>query len=645
MNPYVYLISAALVLPSVILVVRQYRGHKKKQVFPLVFIRMAIAGLIAIAFFQPGFSCSQLLRQKHRTVILVDNSQSMTLFNDNDTLLSMLKRIDSLLIHNDSIQKSAVFFGDSLIHKKDMREGFFTHKKSDLPNILQERQLAEAERILLVTDGNWTNSRISTDQYLSKECYYLTLPPLHLKPFIKIESVDTDIIKRGTELVTAKFVLSGFTPQPLKLNIQTTMDTKQAHRQTMTVESGTIHDTLSLTIPNSVPGKHLFRVHAQNQDSLESMAQVVVQAIPEKLAIYVHAPKPRLDTRFLTLTIQKDSLWRIERKPQNNSLDALIIMGGDNAASSLRRFLKPHGVLVFFGTKENRSESKTVSQKYRLFPEYRLHSAPPFIVPADNPPLSEILSTVPKNFKSSKRYFPLQSENAKSTAFLLQEGRWRNKVSFFIAAEDLWKWDFLPFGLRNKDSYHMPFTENFLVLLKEAVIEGISREFLAYPRTLPLYSEKPIDLAIDVPGISVNKNVQELQCTVISENADTVFDTSLSIARNWTLRIPPLEQGRYYYIAHLKTREGSYTRKDSIQVLPNISEYEITTQNYVLLNQIAAPIDIDDTEQWKSLNQVERSPDMFVDKKITFSQSIPLLGAILFLFTLEWALRKRFKID
>ena len=171
---FIILLLLALII-SVYVLFRSKLSTGRKVILTLN--RLLIFIILYLAFFQPSFKITSIASSKKTIPILIDLSSSMQLFNADSifTLLSKLYLSPSLEKSQESPEFIFFGFGDSLRTIKDLESLEFNDRNSIFPRFFNERQIKNCRKILLFSDGNWSNTLSQKNILHEKECFYIPL--------------------------------------------------------------------------------------------------------------------------------------------------------------------------------------------------------------------------------------------------------------------------------------------------------------------------------------------------------------------------------------------------------------------------------------------------------------------------------------
>jgi len=275
----------------------------------LLIIRVALFILILGVFFQPSFKINRLASHENNILVLLDCSSSMQLFNS-DSIGSYLSKIlkSPVNSNNQLMPHFTVFgFGDSLRQIPAPLSEKFNDNTSRFPRFLTNNQLKKHRKVLIISDGNWTNTTSPHHSIRDKECYYLPMQQriqiayLHIEAPALLHSIVSDTNW------TVPVQLSGFTEQNKTITLRCSYKQQSLTEKSMVVDSGFFTETRAIKIPAKKAGTRLLELSAQLGDSLISKRYILQNILPNKFTAYLHAPYPSLDKRFLTLAMARQA--------------------------------------------------------------------------------------------------------------------------------------------------------------------------------------------------------------------------------------------------------------------------------------------------------------------------------------------------
>ena len=233
---------------------------------------------------------------------------------------------------------------------------------------------------------------------------------------------------------------------------------------------------------------------------------------------------------------------------------------------------------------------------------------------------------------------------------LLSIGRYSGRTSLFCTFRDIWRWDFWPLSLGRNKEQPFAFSDRIISLAKNLLLANISRGFFMYPSQEPSETDS-LRFHILFPA-SLNETSVVNVHFVMWGREGKMSDTTISMVGGPTVRsvtvTPPMRPGLYRYESSASSGQLSYAFSDSLVIGNDRTELMISGQNISLLNELAQPLDINDSIAVKSFRAAHSSRESGgepVQEQIQLHRSWVLLWLILVLFATEWIIRRRMELD
>ena len=599
-------------------------------------IRIFIGTALVFAVLEPSFHIRYLSRMNSPLPVLVDASASMTHFAADSVITVLRRNIDSISTLNGIAARDTrwYLFGDSLrALKKDSIT--FSDKKSYFPDFSETPVLSKAQEAIIISDGHWSNSELPFKAMPSKLFWYIPLPLRHRPSSLSFKIPDTISSPENspTELhVLCKGVTSGTTRLSFTLAGKDTV----IKRISSSIPEGMFTHTFIVDLPVEKPGYYLYDCSVVSEtDSLQTTGKVLLQVTPEKYLCSFVSSRPSMDERFLRLAIDRNPLFR--KNSRTGKSDVYFIF--DNAKMTSK---SNKGVYVFIGTPPLQS---------RIIPSDSLSVTLPaatVVNPFAHLPLSQlppIKIAIPEKSGFVPFHTYLTVTRGKMSFPVLFSGLYRKKHTIFCTISDLWKWDFLPLSHTTGESEIFSFSESLLELIESVLVSTTSDTLIVFsPGTTT--SADSINLLCVTPSIE-GKDSAQLSVHFSDSLKNVIFDTSLTLESSFVplrrFRLPPLPEGKYTQLCSLTVHGKTSHFSSTLTIFTDNSEHQISDQNESLLRQFCSPLspgtDLQ-TSPFFSKAISQSNIDREASGLFTLQRSWWLLGAFLFLFFIEIAVRK-----
>lgn len=607
----------------------------------LLGLRGIALALVVLLFFDPSFRLESLQTSQPRPVVLLDRSQSMQLF-DPDSVAGLVEQLSETW-RNTPFR--IMLFGDSL--RADAQTNSRTlpvDHHSWFPAVSAGPLAEKNARILVVSDGNWSNSVIPQIVFEGRPCAYVKLPPPRLRPYLTVRSLAQQVVGTEFKRDTIGVVLSGYLPVPRSIVVACSHGPKKLASRTINRQAGYAIDTLNLVLAPLARGRRLCAISVGSApDSLRSGSAVLITTLPTFLTVRSLQKKPRIDSRFLSLAFRKDPTW-IPATASVAHPDLLLTFDwSDRIAAQLQN--SPRAAVLFAGC---------VPGEYAPLPKDAFRGAVPsqYLRPRNTrnayPPLEQLIRATTPVLSAPQTAWSVAAatpDRGIDTIPLLQSGYWHGHPATIVYARDIWKWDFLT--LTENTAAKPVFSDLFRTTVREQVIAGLASSLIVYPVAAPLMDELPSVWAVALPGALDPETTTNLTLSFAPLSGGQVFDTALVVVPGTTpqVTVAPFAPGPLVVSAQLSARSPQFSTCDTFMVEPNNSELQVLEQNTVLLDQIGIELPWD-TAAIAAFFDMGIAPDAAVMVSMV---RLPRTWLILLLttvaFCLEWALRRHLRLD
>lgn len=654
---FVILLLAALAISTYILLRGNLTTGRKTI---LILNRLIIVTILLLAFFQPSFKITSIASQENIVPVLIDLSSSMRLFNADSILTSFVKFSSSPQYDKDRTLPTFKFFGfgDSLRPIKDLKSLAFNDKNSIFPRFFNDPHIKNCGKIILFSDGNWSNTISQKNSIHEKKCLYTPLLQVLNPSYIQIEA--PNIVKSTLKGPTVKVpvVLSGYNKGNDPVFITLRKGERILTEKKLQVDTGFFYETISIPIKTKSVGSHLLELGAKLGDTIKSNCYILHDVTPSNFSAYLYSSRPSLDRRFLTLALSRKTNWKIieDISAHNGNTDLLIIFTWDKQAQHLFRQYRKSSV-VFIGalpfekvhTHDVSHFAPTVSPDFKHLFRGTTDS--------DFPPLAEFVFSRSTPLTVQRVLISLDSipveNNPDYTGYpLLFEAHFKGRLILAFAAKGLWRWDFWPKSLDAAADTKL-FT-GFLIDRMQALVQyNTNRTFYIYPDISPIYETDSLSFKIVLPSYLYNFPSVEADFTITSINDDTLFDSTYNLipfqTYSLSLKTPPVNRGKHFYSCTIRTKRGAISYSDSITIHTDNSELRVSGQNAIMLKEIANPVSLSDTATVNAfltdrINTAYKGKET-ITRPLKINRSWFMIAFLLILFGVEWVLRRTWRLD
>jgi hypothetical protein len=647
-----------------------YYFLRKNRLPAAFFISLRALLLLSLlcALFEPRFGLETLETKQPIVPVLVDASMSMRLFKPDSSVKPFLRCLDSLKgSPAEPIRFAYYWFGDSVREMPASPAPVFSDLQSILPGSFREKTIRDAPFIVLVSDGNLSNTSPSKGILRAKTCYYLKLPPVSPLPGLHAELLAAPETVPLDSSSTASVRISGFNPGIRSVRVACRQGTVTLAQHFIKADSGYFSDTLSIRLPSAYQGRFVYSITALNPaDSLRSTVYFPQTVVPRQFRARIGSNAPLLDRRFLSLALQGDPQWRLGDQ-ESRQCDALFMINTGSLMPEALSVLHPKGVAVFLGALPCSSGVGISPVSFSLFPNNTYDTLFGHFLKSDIPPPSILQVCLPAFLNNSRtvlsclvRTASEKSERPDTVPFLTA-GRFRGYTAIAVAGTELWRMDFWPLSL-TKESESPTFMRYISALTKGLLVSNLSGNLFVYPSSPELYEYDSLPFTILLPSTAgpapAASGASEMPSGpgnalrfTASNGSGIVIDTvvravSPGVSGMASFKLPPLSCGAYRYTCSMTMGTGRINYADSFFVSLNRLEYSVQAQNTVLLNEFALPLGEGTAGAVRKAYAAHaQARHATVTEYLEIRQSWILLAIIVAFFTLEWVGRKKSGLD
>ena len=629
-------------------------------------LRVLLVLMLLLAFFEPVITFDRLGTGPRPIPVLIDASMSMRLFYPESTVLPFVRSLDSLENAGPSNPHFRFYrFGDSLRTCPARHITSFADLQSFLPGTDADPVIRDAPFVLVVSDGNFSNTSLSHEARQDKACYYLELPRVSPWPYLQTEILDAreSVSLDSASVVTAR--IHGFVPRRRPLSIVCRNQGTIVSQKAIVADSGYFVDTAEIRLPTSRQGRFVYTVLVENTaDTLRSALYFSQSVVPQRFLAIVQSAAPLLDRRFVTMALQSDPQWRTVPHDAP-TCDALFLFDYADVMAPLFRSLDSRGVAVFLGAFPCADRQDLTPAAFSLAPANpydtlfarfcSMDVAPPSRIPVCRPPFLAHSRTV---LYCRARVEGQSAVTADSLPFLTM-GTFQGRAAVAVAGRELWHIDFLPLAVA-KEGETPGFIRCVTTFVKNRLVSNLRENLAAYPSAAELFEHDSIPVTVLLPADLNAADVYggnagpahgfDVRFT-IDLSGKKIVDSLFALAgidpqNRAQVKLPPLAAGSYRFTcsAVLGGRQRSFS--DTLYVGANSPELSARAQNTVLLNQFAIPLKSGNAREVRALYDAHsEGKRATVSRYLQLRQTWILLALIIALLTAEWVVRRKKGLD
>ncbi|MCU0609979.1 MAG: hypothetical protein MUF22_09465 [Chitinispirillaceae bacterium] len=621
-------------------------------------LRVVLLALLAAALLEPDFFIERFHSSRASGAaipVLVDASLSMRGFSPDSVLRSVTGAIDRWqFAQGGKKQRFALYcFGDSL--RRSAKGCTWSDRQSFLPDA-SAPVLRRAHSVILITDGNWSNTALQPEQYADKNLYYVPMKDAKPSPYLNISVPDfpKEAVVDSAFIVTIS--LKGLVRQNSTITITAMEKNTVLARRTVPATAGLYSQKATVSITLKTAGPHVLRFQAaESQNSLAENLSGVVTALPARPSYSFAGAGQTLDSRFIRIALEQQGFS--ESLPDRTP-DLLVFFRWNQSTQTK---MNKHGAAttVLFagclpcaGTAGTAGASMVSGDSLRIFRSPGYGALSPFddCDPDRWPPVSRIFAC--RNSPLVSRSVLLSALPAagtvRDTLEVLSAGRFNGHACVICAAEGIWRLDFLPLGV-GQEAFR--FSSRLVALTKDILRGSFSRQLLLCPSGTITESDS-LTMRVIFPSHIATGDTMALLVSIQPSDSPGFPDTTVSVVNTGSghdfIRLKPLPAKAYLIRAAPARDTGREQFSDSLIVSPDRSEYAFQDQNSSILQQIAQPVAGEaglDSSTIQKIVDCDASMQRPVKEHITVRRSWPLLLLVFLVFAAEWIVRRKIRLD
>ncbi len=696
----IYLLITLLLLFAYTFFIYKYTIPQvsKFQKFSLIFLRVLALLLIIFMIFEPILSLSKQITIEPLNLIFLDDSRSMN-FDDGTNRDSTAIDFTERIINSDKIPNTELLnFGIKVkpLEKDSIKKVGFKEGSTNFEDIFSsiEKMNADISSITIISDGEYTTdiNPLYKAEQLGIPVFTIGIGDSSKKKDVEILRVlnnDLLYVNSPTEIL-ATIKNTGYSNQNAKLELY--VDGELSDQKSVVLSAtGLQTEALSFTPKSAGEKKLLLNVSSLDREFTYANNKIVkyVKILSDKVKILLVSSSPSPDLSFIKNTIKNEENFIVSSivetangkyldRLDNSAIDSadIIFMVGFPSASSQKELIEkifrkinndkvPYFFVFSPGTditsflSSNSQSSFSVNQISGNFREVETE------INQRNNEQSLLRNDLGEKI-SWQNLPPLIQQTgiyqAKPESKVLTFGKLNNKVtnqpliltrnfsgsrSISLLAGNIWKWK-LQTAKKENHLFDFFITNSIkwlnsaddikrikIITLKKSYSQGEPIEFTANVYDESLNPLEEAEVKVDIPS---SRNKYEL---ALQNIAPGIFTGSIDIN----------ETGDFSFFGQVLlngTPIGS--DKGSFNIGQIDLEFLNPRMNYEFLNLLSKstqgefflPDEFSNYERKLDSIISRKSKEKIVTSEISLWSTEWLLGLVIFLFALEWFLRKRF---
>ena len=643
--------------------------------------------LILILFASPIISSINLIREKPRNVILIDNSESLIIEDRYKESLDVLNRISKLSTGNN-INDYYLFSGDLKQRIENIPNDSSTFYSGDIfstdiglstTQIFETSELQNIASVLILSDGINTKGGSSS--------YFLSGFDV---PIGFVLSGDT-IQKKDVSITNVNFNPSAFIESKTPVNVKIFSSGYEGNLEVSLFENESLLDrqivsatlgitnyetTFNVTTPN--PGFKSYTVKVQEFDDeityRNNAESFFIKFIDNKFRVLVIAGAPSSDLAFIKQEINRISNFETqyltqkgrgvfyEELPDLNLFNSIILVGYPNSftydvfLNDIYQSIKRNEQSVFFFSSSNIDMTK-LSIIDGVLPfiaggsgaseiEATLQNVSQDNSVFTNSEFLNIIDGLPQIFVNTAMFSPkpgsktlLINNQNRQAAFIVNQNTEPSSAAFL--AHGFYKWRLNPGDSRRGEEALSQLLSNTLLAItdkekqKKIKVETDFQDYSPLHRINIKATTNPTGMEFSP---RVNYRIKENDVDLTGEMLSSGYN---SYSANQTLE----SSGNYFIIAELSDNTGLIDSDTSmIKVGQSINEFRFTKAENSLLNNISTATNgsqLTTDEDLSIFLSREVSSQKIILSNIALNFNVWLLSFIILILCIEWFFRKR----
>ncbi len=626
-------------------------------------IRLVLFILLCIALVEPLLRFSSFRRHRDGVLLLLDRSVSMQQFPYHDSIAANL--CDILNMTKGSRSRLRIMgFGDSLVRIRQCGDISFHDSLSIFPHRLPNNTVVQARHVLVISDGNWSNTRLFERGGTEKRYHYMQMPAGTPKPYVDVSLISYPDNVVTDSLCTFEINCHGYVRRNNAVSVflrrRSQMGSQECASRTIHPDTGFFYDTLTMACKAGTPGVYMYTVSGKTEHTKSEHAvsdRGIQHVLPKQITVvFTEREHASLDARFVSLFLGEDELWQRaeagkgnQRKQIHSPHVSVLFEGGEKTQSV---FSASPGsdvpVLYYGGIPGAERQRKIDTIRSIAFVGYggaRAHSG--LNAEALTPDV-DILTGPTSHLQQMNTYMEAVLPSGKRVPVVFS-AHYHNRDILVVAARGVWKWDFIDHRQRNANVAY-PFSRYIGGILRNRVVRNLFDTHYAFAVKGRAMAGDSLLMRLYVPSsLQYTDHTRHHTIVVYNQKGDTAAFREDTLDSGWrdSISLGTLPYGNYHYISRISAGSRHSSYQDTMFVAPCNEETMVYRQNSVVLDHFATAFPAAHLAGYiDSLQRtLKTSPQQKVTSTISLERTWLLLGCIIALFGLEWYLRRRWRME
>ena len=635
--------------------------------FWLFIIRSLVFFLLFLLLINPSIPRKDLIIEKPTLSVLVDNSLSIKYINKDSIVNAMISSLKSNEILKKNFDVSYYSFGEEFNAIDSLN---FDEKQTDIftpLSTISKNYNNTNNGIILLSDGNQTIGKDYEFIKMSVPIYSMIIGDTLTNNDVRIDKINTNRYSFVNNKFPVESLLQYNGEESVKLKYTIENTGKIIYSKTINLNKEDNSRLLKTEITSKKEGLHYYKATIENleneKNTLNNTKEFSIEIINKQSKILIVSPFNHPDLGALKKAIESDKQREVIIRTINidninlsNYKSIIIYQPNYNfkkIINEINKSKKPYLLITGSNTDWsfinsnftglNKNDINTIenyrprlNKNFLIFNQNNIgfENFPPLIdkfgKTSISIPYQTLLYQNIKGFKSKEPLLAISNNNDQKQVFLFGEG--------------IWKWRSTSYLMTNSFQNFDNFISNIVLYISSNTIKN--------RLDVEVKSSYNANSSININAFFVDENYKfddraTIYFTLKNMNSKkTITFPFLLSNKSYTLRLNPIESGKYEYSINVKNQK--FSQKGSFKVNEFDIEKQFNNVNYVKLKELTNKTN---GAYYFENDYNELLPDLLSDErfssvkkiKISYDQLINwkwCLIIILSLLSLEWFIRK-----
>ena len=630
-------------------------------------IRSLVFFLLFLLLINPSIPRKDLIIEKPTLSVLIDNSLSIRYLSKDSLVNTMLSSLKSSEILKKNFDVNYYSFGEQFNVIDSLN---FDEKQTDIYTPLRSISKNSNDTnngIILLSDGNQTIGKDYEFIKMNIPIYSIIVGDTLSYSDVRIDKINTNRYSFVNNKFPVESLLQYNGEESVKLKYTIENTGKIIYSKTINLNKEDNSRLLKTEITSKKEGLHYYKATIENleneKNTLNNTKEFSIEIINKQSKILIVSPFNHPDLGALKKAIESDKQREVIIRTRNidninlsNYKSIIIYQPNYNfkkIINEINKSKKPYLLITGSNTDWsfinsnftglNKNDINTIenyrprlNKNFLIFNQNNIgfENFPPLIdkfgKTSISIPYQTLLYQNIKGFKSKEPLLAISNNNDQKQVFLFGEG--------------IWKWRSTSYLMTNSFQNFDNFISNIVLYISSNTIKN--------RLDVEVKSSYNANSSININAFFVDENYKfddraTIYFTLKNMNSKkTITFPFLLSNKSYTLRLNPIESGKYEYSINVKNQK--FSQKGSFKVNEFDIEKQFNNVNYVKLKELTNKTngayyfendynellpDLLSDERFSSVKKIKISYDQFINWKWC-------LIIILSLLTLEWFIRK-----